>query len=145
MGIASQTILVISLSAGQHMNSHRVEHSPANLAKATGQAYDSVTNITKVLAMYSNVQTRFTVLLALCAAIVLALAMFSLPARAADDAATIELGKERFGEKCGGFCHGAGGKGARHTESHGRKRAKRRKEVAARLDRISHLKRVCRM
>jgi mono/diheme cytochrome c family protein len=32
---------------------------------------------------------------------------------AADDEATIELGKSRFGEKCGGFCHGAGGKGAR--------------------------------
>ncbi len=34
-------------------------------------------------------------------------------ARAAEDEAAIELGKARFGEKCGGFCHGAGGKGAR--------------------------------
>ncbi len=29
------------------------------------------------------------------------------------NAAAIELGKTRFGEKCGGFCHGAGGKGGR--------------------------------
>lgn len=29
-----------------------------------------------------------------------------------DDAA-IALGKTRFGEKCGGFCHGSGGKGGR--------------------------------
>ncbi|MBI1397425.1 MAG: hypothetical protein GC151_15745 [Betaproteobacteria bacterium] len=29
------------------------------------------------------------------------------------DAAAIELGKTRFGEKCGGFCHGSGGKGGR--------------------------------
>ena len=36
-----------------------------------------------------------------------------LPSTAADDEAAIELGKSRFGEKCGGFCHGAGGKGAR--------------------------------
>ncbi|MEO5862538.1 MAG: cytochrome c [Burkholderiales bacterium] len=36
-----------------------------------------------------------------------------VPATAAEDEATIELGKSRFGEKCGGFCHGAGGKGAR--------------------------------
>ena len=31
----------------------------------------------------------------------------------AGHAAAIELGKTRFGEKCGGFCHGAGGKGGR--------------------------------
>lgn len=30
-----------------------------------------------------------------------------------DDAAAIELGKAKYGEKCGGFCHGSGGKGAR--------------------------------
>lgn len=30
-----------------------------------------------------------------------------------DDAVAIELGKARFGEKCGGFCHGSGGKGGR--------------------------------
>lgn len=36
-----------------------------------------------------------------------------VPSIAADDEVTIELGKSRFGEKCGGFCHGAGGKGAR--------------------------------
>lgn len=29
------------------------------------------------------------------------------------DAAAIELGKAKYGEKCGGFCHGSGGKGAR--------------------------------
>lgn len=29
------------------------------------------------------------------------------------DAAAIEVGKTRFGEKCGGFCHGSGGKGGR--------------------------------
>lgn len=29
-----------------------------------------------------------------------------------DDAA-IAIGKTKFGEKCGGFCHGSGGKGAR--------------------------------
>ncbi|MBX9629869.1 MAG: c-type cytochrome [Burkholderiales bacterium] len=29
------------------------------------------------------------------------------------DAAAIEIGKTRFGEKCGGFCHGSGGKGGR--------------------------------
>jgi mono/diheme cytochrome c family protein len=29
------------------------------------------------------------------------------------DDATVALGKSKFGEKCGGFCHGAGGKGGR--------------------------------
>ncbi len=29
------------------------------------------------------------------------------------DEATVALGKERFGAKCGGFCHGSGGKGGR--------------------------------
>lgn len=29
------------------------------------------------------------------------------------DEATVALGKAKFGEKCGGFCHGAGGKGGR--------------------------------
>ena len=63
--------------------------------------------------MSLNVQSKFSALSALCAALLFALVMFSIPSIAADDAATIELGKERFGEKCGGFCHGAGGKGAR--------------------------------
>lgn len=30
-----------------------------------------------------------------------------------DDPAAVELGKEKYGAKCGGFCHGSGGKGAR--------------------------------
>jgi mono/diheme cytochrome c family protein len=29
------------------------------------------------------------------------------------DEAAIAVGKTRFGEKCGGFCHGSGGKGGR--------------------------------
>ncbi len=29
------------------------------------------------------------------------------------DDSSIAIGKERFGDKCGGFCHGAGGKGGR--------------------------------
>ena len=29
------------------------------------------------------------------------------------DEAAIAIGKTRFGEKCGGFCHGSGGKGGR--------------------------------
>jgi len=29
------------------------------------------------------------------------------------DDASIAIGKARFGDKCGGFCHGAGGKGGR--------------------------------
>lgn len=32
---------------------------------------------------------------------------------APSDEATIALGKERYSAKCGGFCHGAGGKGGR--------------------------------
>lgn len=54
-----------------------------------------------------------------CTFLSMALALFfigvfaPLPSKAADDEAAIELGKSRFGEKCGGFCHGAGGKGAR--------------------------------
>ena len=54
-----------------------------------------------------------------CAFLSMLLALFvvgvlaPLPSMAADDEAAIELGKTRFGEKCGGFCHGAGGKGAR--------------------------------
>jgi mono/diheme cytochrome c family protein len=50
------------------------------------------------------------------AVMTLFVAMFCLglsASRAAEDEAAIELGKTRFGEKCGGFCHGAGGKGAR--------------------------------
>jgi len=30
-----------------------------------------------------------------------------------DDPAAVELGKEKYSAKCGGFCHGSGGKGAR--------------------------------
>jgi mono/diheme cytochrome c family protein len=30
-----------------------------------------------------------------------------------DNPEALELGKQRFGEKCGGFCHGSGGKGGR--------------------------------
>ena len=63
--------------------------------------------------MSLTIQSKFTVLLALSVALLFAIAMSSMPARAADDETTIELGKSRFGEKCGGFCHGAGGKGAR--------------------------------
>ena len=63
--------------------------------------------------MYSNVRSKYTVFSALCVALVFAFAMFSSLAIAADDEVTIELGKSRFGEKCGGFCHGAGGKGGR--------------------------------
>ena len=29
------------------------------------------------------------------------------------DEATVALGKEKYGAKCSGFCHGSGGKGAR--------------------------------
>jgi mono/diheme cytochrome c family protein len=67
-------------------------------------------HITRGFIMSLNIQSK---LFALCAALLFALAMFSMLAIAADDEATIALGKERFGEKCGGFCHGAGGKGAR--------------------------------
>ncbi len=30
-----------------------------------------------------------------------------------DDPAAVALGKEKYSAKCGGFCHGSGGKGAR--------------------------------
>lgn len=30
-----------------------------------------------------------------------------------DDPAAVELGKEKYSAKCGGFCHGSGGKGGR--------------------------------
>ena len=63
--------------------------------------------------MYLDAQSKLITLFALCVALLFAFALFSTPALAADDEATIELGKTRFGEKCGGFCHGAGGKGAR--------------------------------
>ena len=63
--------------------------------------------------MYLDAQSKLITMLALCVALLFAFAPFSTPAVAADDEATIELGKNRFGEKCGGFCHGAGGKGAR--------------------------------
>ncbi len=63
--------------------------------------------------MYLDAQSKLITLFALCVALLLAFALFSTPALAADDDATMELGKTRFGEKCGGFCHGAGGKGAR--------------------------------
>ena len=63
--------------------------------------------------MYLDAQFKLITLFALCVALLFAFALFSTPALAADDDATMELGKTRFGEKCGGFCHGAGGKGAR--------------------------------
>lgn len=63
--------------------------------------------------MYLDAQSKLITLFALCVALLFAFALFSTPALAADDDATMELGKTRFGEKCGGFCHGAGGKGAR--------------------------------
>ena len=63
--------------------------------------------------MYLDAQSKLITLFALCVALLFALALISTPAVAADDEAIVELGKTRFGEKCGGFCHGAGGKGAR--------------------------------
>ena len=63
--------------------------------------------------MSLTIQSKFAALLSLGVALLFAIAMCSMPAMAVDDEATIELGKSRFGEKCGGFCHGAGGKGAR--------------------------------
>lgn len=71
------------------------------------------TYITKGCDMSSTIQSKFITLSAVCLALLFTFALFSLPAVAAEDDATIELGKTRFGEKCGGFCHGAGGKGAR--------------------------------
>ncbi len=61
--------------------------------------------------MTSNIPLKFIAHLFL--ALLFLFSFVSLPALAGDDEATIELGKSRFGEKCGGFCHGAGGKGAR--------------------------------
>lgn len=63
--------------------------------------------------MHSNVQSKFTILFTLCVGLLFAVFLFSASVLAADDDATIELGKTKFGENCGGFCHGAGGKGAR--------------------------------
>ncbi len=63
--------------------------------------------------MQANMQTKFTAFFALFIALLFTVAMLSTVAAAAEDEAIIALGKERFGEKCGGFCHGAGGKGAR--------------------------------
>lgn len=63
--------------------------------------------------MTTSIQSKFITISTLCFAVLFAFALFSFPAVAADDEATIEIGKARFGEKCGGFCHGAGGKGAR--------------------------------
>ena len=63
--------------------------------------------------MQANIQTKFTAFFSLVIALLFSAALFSTVAAAAEDEATIALGKERFGEKCGGFCHGAGGKGAR--------------------------------
>jgi mono/diheme cytochrome c family protein len=61
--------------------------------------------------MASNVPFKFIAHFFL--ALLFSFTFASLPTLAGDDEATIELGKSRFGEKCGGFCHGAGGKGAR--------------------------------
>lgn len=63
--------------------------------------------------MSLTIQSKFDALLSVSVALLFAIAMSSMPAMAVNDEATIELGKSRFGEKCGGFCHGAGGKGAR--------------------------------
>lgn len=63
--------------------------------------------------MSSTIQSKLIALSALCLALLFALTLISVPAVAADDEAAIELGKTKFGENCGGFCHGAGGKGAR--------------------------------
>lgn len=43
------------------------------------------------------------------------LGMSATLVRAADepDAKVLELGKQRYGENCSGFCHGAGGRGGR--------------------------------
>jgi mono/diheme cytochrome c family protein len=61
-----------------------------------------ITFATKLYAMLSSAMLLFVVTAMLPAAVL-----------AADDDATIELGKTKFGENCSGFCHGAGGKGAR--------------------------------
>ena len=63
--------------------------------------------------MSLTIQSKFDALLSVSVALLFAITMSSMPAMAVNDEATIELGKSRFGEKCGGFCHGAGGKGAR--------------------------------
>ena len=69
--------------------------------------------ITKGRYVSSAIQSKIITLSTLCLALLFVLALASFPAVAAEDEATIELGKTRFSEKCGGFCHGAGGKGAR--------------------------------
>ena len=56
---------------------------------------------------------KTTLIVATLGAFFVVFFLTALPTMAADDEATIELGKTRFGEKCGGFCHGAGGKGGR--------------------------------
>ena len=56
---------------------------------------------------------KTSVFLALLLAFFVVGLLTPMPSTAAEDEAAIELGKNRFGEKCGGFCHGAGGKGAR--------------------------------
>ncbi len=63
--------------------------------------------------MQANIHSKLTTFFALFIALLFTATFFSTLAAAAEDEATIALGKERFGEKCGGFCHGAGGKGAR--------------------------------
>lgn len=63
--------------------------------------------------MNFNSASRIAIFFSLCAVLAFVFAIVPISAIAADDEATIELGKTRFGEKCGGFCHGAGGKGAR--------------------------------
>lgn len=62
--------------------------------------------------MFLTIPIRLVALVAMFA-MICAFAFNALPARAADDDAVIELGKTKFGENCSGFCHGAGGKGAR--------------------------------
>ena len=68
--------------------------------------------------MKTNRASKLQIILMVSFAFALLLmgAVLATSSYGADDdanAAAIELGKARFGEKCGGFCHGAGGKGGR--------------------------------
>lgn len=68
--------------------------------------------------MKTNRASKLQIILMMSFAFALLLmgAVLATSSYAADDdanTAAIELGKARFGEKCGGFCHGAGGKGGR--------------------------------
>jgi mono/diheme cytochrome c family protein len=52
-------------------------------------------------------------LLALCGTSSPAVALADEDLVLPSDPATLDLGKERYGAKCSGFCHGSGGKGGR--------------------------------